>query len=298
MMASGFRLLFARLSAAVRALKGGQSPRIQGRLGSARVAILTITEGEFEAARSVFGPLQNVPKTPYFVRTTSLSSNQYDIVLRRAAGQGNLEASMAVGSFVEDLRPEYVFLVGTAGGSGKDHGTSGDVAVADIVEYYEHRKYVAGLDLARRTPGDQPSLFLRERFVEPLRVSASWPASVESHCPRPEAGVPKLLIGEIVAGEKLLGDGENDFQARVVAQYDKAIAFDMESWGVAKEVYRHRSTPNYNLQYLIVRGLSDVVTSPMNDAMRVEWRDYAATAAAVVALHIINGLLENVQDLD
>lgn len=260
------RLLFARLRRAGSALKGESLTRLRGRSGSVRVAILTITEGEFDAARKVFDLQQNVPGTPYFVRKV-VTNNSYNIVLRRAESQGNFAAGAAVGAFVEDLRPEYVFLVGTAGGSGKDNGAVGDVVVADVVEYYEHRKYVDGKDLPRRTPSDPPSLFVRERFVEPLRVDARWTENIPADYTRPVAGDPKLLVGEIVAGEKLLGDADNDFQAKVMKAHDKALAFDMESWGVAKEIYQQRGTPRYNPQYVVVRGLSDIVTHESNDAI-------------------------------
>lgn len=292
MMGERFRLLFARTGEALRVLKGESRTRLRGRRGSARVAILTITEGEFDAARKVFGLQHNVPRTPYFVREL-LEDDTYDVVLRRAAAQGNIEAGRAVGDFVEDLRPEYVFLVGTAGGSGKDGGAVGDVVVSDVVEYYEHRKYVEGQDLPRRTPCDPPSLYARERFVEPLRVSAGWIERIPAEFVRPVAGLPKLLIGEIVAGEKLLGDADNAFQKNVMKVFDKALAFDMESWGVAKEIYRQRGTPRYNPQYLVIRGLSDIVTDDLNDAIRKQWRDYAAAAAAAAALSVVQSLLED-----
>ena len=138
------RLFFARLPAALRVLRGELPPtRPRGRVGAARVAIVTITEGEFLAAQTVLGLRANVAGSAYFVGQVT-SSNNYQVVLRRAAAQGNIEAAQAVGSAVEDFRPDYIFLVGTAGGSGKDDGQVGDVVVADVVAYYEHRKYVGG----------------------------------------------------------------------------------------------------------------------------------------------------------
>jgi nucleoside phosphorylase len=267
------------------------STRPRGRVGAARVAIVTITEGEFLAAQTVLGLQANVAGSAYFCGRVT-ANNNYQVVLRRAAAQGNIEAAQAVGSAVEDFRPDYIFLVGTAGGSGKDDGHVGDVVVADVVAYYEHRKYVGGRDLARRTPCDQPSLFLRERFVEPLRVDGSWVAHIPGAYPRPEPGVPKVLIGEIVAGEKLLGDADNAYQAAVMTEYDKALAFDMESWGIAKEIYLHRGTPGYNPQYLVIRGISDIVSDPVNNDQRVRWRDYASAAAAAVAHRVIKLLVE------
>src|SRR4029453_278075 len=103
MLGPRVRRLFARVPVALRVLKGERPTNLRGRHGFTRVGILTITEGEFEAAKSVLDLQENVPGTPYFVEELR-SANDYPVVLRRAAAQGNIEAGQAVGGLVEDFR--------------------------------------------------------------------------------------------------------------------------------------------------------------------------------------------------
>ena len=49
---------------------------------------------------------------------------------------------------------------------------------------------------------------------------------------------------------------------------------------------------NYNIQYAVVRGVSDLVAAADNDAMRKRWRPYAANAAATFAAGLVDKWLE------
>lgn len=108
---------------------------------------------------------------------------------------------------------------------------------------------------------------------------------------RPKAGEPKVIIGNLIAGEKILGDGENEYQRQILEDFDKAIVVDMESYGLERGVYSARGTRYYNLNYLIVRGISDLVNDPGNDDTRRRWRDYAASTAAAFALAVVDELV-------
>src|SRR6185369_3789610 len=119
---------------------------------------------------------------------------------------------------IEDFRPAYLFLVGIAGGV-KDHDKGvyrdgvglGDVVVGDYVDYSEFRKLVGGKSASRRIPYDHPSHALRTKFTHPISVDGTWPSMT---VPRPDGSdkKPRAHIGNILAGEKLLGDPGNDYQ--------------------------------------------------------------------------------------
>ena len=54
---------------------------------------------------------------------------------------------------------------------------------------------------------------------------------------RPGLGDPKIVVGNLIAGEKILGDKENEYQRAILEEFDKAIVVDMEllltsSWRV------------------------------------------------------------------
>lgn len=264
----------------------------RGRKGTAAFCVLTIVDDEMNAARDVFGANVNIPASPYFVKNTSLSS-EYDVVIRKASDRGNHPAGEAVKDFIEDFRPEFILLIGVAGGNSQADGVAkGDVVVADFVDYYEVRKMIGGKSLARKSPYDHPSLYLRENFVDPRRAGSNWIPLITLK--RPDGiGVPKLIIGNLVAGEKLLSDPDNPVQKKILQEFDKAAAVDMESYGVARSVFNARKSVYYNPQYLVIRGISDLVdvADEDNDEQRRIWRKYASCAAAAFGRCLVEAVL-------
>src|SRR3546814_19273268 len=79
---------------------------------------------------------------------------------------------------------------------------------------------------------------------------------------------------------------ENEYQCRILKEFDKELAVDMESYGLARGVYNARSTRHYNLNYLIVRGISDLVDQEGNNEQRIKWRGYAAATAAAFTVSV------------
>ena len=77
--------------------------------------------------------------------------------------------------------------------------------------------------------------------------------------PVPDGLVTKILRGMLISGEKILSDDTAAYQREILQFYDNAIAVDMESFGVACAIYSSRLTRHYNPQYLVIRGVSDVL---------------------------------------
>ena len=101
-----------------------------------------------------------------------------------------------------------------------------------------------------------------------------------------------MIVGNLIAGDKILGDGENEYQRQILTEYDKAIAVDMESHGLARGAYSARSTRHYNLHYLVVRGISDLVETDQNNDVRKKWTAYAAATAAAFSMTAVDELVE------
>lgn len=134
----------------------------------------------------------------------------------------------------------------------------GDVVIPDYIHYSELKKLSSGVTEHRFKPLDHPSSLLRKRLAEPLAdEKGRWtPTAVRV----PVTGtVSRAVFGNLVAGETLLGDPEADFQRHVLQTYYTAIAVDMESFGVGRAIYQWRRTPYYNPQYVVIRGVSDLV---------------------------------------
>jgi nucleoside phosphorylase len=267
---------------------------VRGRIGNSRIAILTITTDEFDGVREVFKLNQEVMGSAYAVEAVS-KKNEYRIVLRRAPAQTNVISAQLTRIVLEDFRPDYLFLIGTAGGhSEREKCGLGDVVVADYIDYSAYWKLNAGAYEERKHACDHPSLHLLENFAEGLRRNpGDWIPHLKTD--RPEGSKsPKVLMGGIVAGELLLGDSDNAEQKRILTQYRKALAFEMESFGVARTVYQFRSSVHYNPQFLIVRGISDLVDKDAggNNAQRKLWTPLAIEAAATFAYVLIDRLLQ------
>jgi nucleoside phosphorylase len=274
--------------------------RASGILGSASVAIITITEQEFPPVRDIFGLQQNISNSGYYV--VNANSKEHEVVLRRSSGQTNLISAELAGDLIYDFRPEFIFLIGTGGGyDGREGLALGDVVVADYVEFSGYWKYKDHQVLRRKIAHDHPSLNVRDNHAEPLRVTPEgWRGLINAN--RPVPGDPTVHIGEVVSGDILLGDPDNAEQKRILEHpaFDKALAFEMEAVGVARTVYKARKWATYNPQFAVIRGISDPVNSNAagNQATRIAWTPYAVGAAAAVSKVIVDRILGAIKDRD
>jgi nucleoside phosphorylase len=263
--------------------------RLPGRIGNALIAIITIVEEEYEAVREGGNFKELVGTTPY-LRRKEICPAVYDVILAKSADRSNTPCSELVRNMAELFRPEFIILSGIAGGvNGRDGIRLGDVVVADHVDWYEMRKIAGGKDVIRKQAFDHPSMYLRETITQRVKIAGRWLARVGKD--RPIEGQPKVLEGNLIAGDKILGDGENEYQRKILGEFDKALAVDMESYGLARAVYNARSARYYNLNYLVIRGISDLVDDKGNDDQRKEWRDYAAATAAAFALSVADEIV-------
>lgn len=261
-----------------------------GRLGTARVGVLTIIDEEFEEVCSALGASEHVADSAYYAD----DEGRFDVVVRQAADRSNVPAMGATLQMIEEFRPEVISLVGIAGGiAGRENVALGDVVVGSYLHYAEFLKRAEAGDLARYFAYDQPTVSLRDSYVDPLRREATWQVRIPNGL-RPAPGVPKVVIGSIVAGEKVLGNPKHEEQRAVVEErFSDAVAVDMESVGVARAVHEARRAVDYNPRLVIVRGVSDLVrtgeledeeaAAEENARERATWKRYAASAAAAFA---------------
>jgi nucleoside phosphorylase len=274
-----------------------------GILGSASIALMTVTEQEFPTVRDIFGLAENISNSGYYVKKAN--ARDHDVVLRRSSGQTNLISAELAGDIIFDFRPEFIFLIGTGGGyEGRDGLALGDVVVADYIEFSGYWKYKDHQVLRRKIAHDHPSLNVRDNHAEPIRVTANgWRGLINRNRP-PEAPArqPTVHIGEIVSGDILLGDPDNAEQKRILEHpaFDKALAFEMEAVGVARTIYKARKWVTYNPQFVVIRGISDPVNTNAagNQNTRITWTPYAVAAAAAVSKVVADRILRAIQERD
>lgn len=266
-----------------------------GRIGRARVALVTVIEEEFEAARRIFDLKENISGTGYFA-APSAEPGQWNVALMQATDRSNLPVLEDVRELMEDLRPQVIILLGVAGGlcdkdnNGRDGIRPGDVLIADQVSYVEFLKLEqsAGV-LVRSYAIDHPSVSLKKLVAMPIQKSFAINDHLGEIAP-PEPGPFRIHIGHIVSGEKVLGDVNNEMQQQLLRPYDKALAVDMESIGMARAVCGGRSSFWYHPRYVVIRGISDLVSAADNNGMRAAWKQFASCTAALVAREFVRRL--------
>ena len=289
---------FARWAGLIPPVPGYRRPP-SGRFGRARVALVTIIDEEFAAAQKIFGVHENVPGTGYFVAEAP-NRKEWDVALMQATDRSNVPVMGDVLALMEDLRPQIIILVGIAGGLcdddvGRDGIKPGDVLIADQVTYVEFLKLKPGVGpLMRSYAIDHPSVPLRKSVATPIQKTFSLANHLDEidfgETDRPGNGTFKIYIGNIVSGEKVYGDVQSHVQKQLLKPFDKAMAVDMESIGMARAVCDGRSSFWYHPRYAVIRGISDLVSAANNDDMRQDWKVFAATAAALVAFEFVRRL--------
>jgi nucleoside phosphorylase len=269
-------------------------PVTAGRHGHARVAILSVIEEETRAVRNVFGLTERIRGLPYFVAPDG-DVTRPDVV-NREVGRTNIQSGGRIREVIEHWRAEALILCGIAGGI-TEHGevNIGDIVIPEYIHYCSFAKLSEQGEQRRYIPYDHPSLSLHGYYAAPLRDDPSW-ITDSLRGLLPGRRVPKVLIGSLVAGDKVYGDPDNDEQVKIISEFDEAIAIDMESVGLCRAVAESRTDPQYNPRLLIVRGISDLVGTADNSGQRSQHRELSAIIAATFARHVVDDILASEPD--
>lgn len=266
--------------------------QFQGRVGRADIVVLTVLDVEFDTARRVMGLQERIPRTSYYATHALPKGLRHRVVAMRMADRGNIPAAEAVQHAIEDFYPGYLILAGIGGGFADREGLRlGDVVVADYIDYAEFAKLHDGRIKLRKQAHDHPSLFLRGTIALAARDS-EWHHRIDVPKPDGSSGHPKVVEGNLLAGEKVWSDQDSGYQRAIMEQFDKAIVVEMESFGAARATFRARYQPEYNPQLLVIRGISDLVDQEGSNEQRALWAEYAATSAAAFAAATVQELLQ------
>lgn len=248
--------------------------------------------------------------TGYFTSPQALAEGVecLPFVVTRSSERSNGPANESARALLEDWRPETLLLVGIAGGIRRLSNTSppsleagpelGDVVLATMVHFGDYGKDLPSGFLPRWLPLVHPPKRLLTRHGEAMRVNTDWAMGISDW---PGDQPPTLHQGEIVAVESV---ASNPFAARqkaILERFDKAIAIDMESKGVAEALFDYEADVgvHYHPRWMCVRGISDLVVASEqaadliedNATQRERWRTAAARSAAHAARVLLIRLL-------
>jgi nucleoside phosphorylase len=273
--------------------------------GDVDFGILTIREDEFRAVLKRFpdnfGDGRAHGRRSYNMRRLDLGGGDaYTIAIIRCVEQGNGEALAATRDLLEDLAPQWVLVVGIAGGVPAPEFTLGDVVVSTrIVDFsveallkdgsYEHA--VTGGPLHPDAADLAINLPALEAALGPWNVSESigmerpsvdlspghfygddnWQKKVRDAITahfRDPPRAPIFTDGVIASSDKLVKDADRLQVWLKLARQVRAV--EMESGGV------HRATYGRDVAFLAIRGISDIVGFNREPA----WTEYACNTAA------------------
>ncbi len=215
-----------------------------------QVIVLSALRVEYEAVRRYLTDPQEIihPTGTVYEQGLFLSGNQSWKVTIAEIGQGNVKAAIETVKAIEYFKPKIAFFVGVAGGI-KDVSI-GDVVVATKVYGYESGK--AG-DTFLSNPETYNSDF---RLVERAKVEArkkDWLNQLKSKLNT--ENVPKILVGPIAAGEKLITSFNSDEYKFIQSHFRDTLAVEMEGTGFLTAVYNYKKTA------LIICGISDQISN-------------------------------------
>jgi nucleoside phosphorylase len=269
---------------------------------SVDVAIITILPEEYQAVlqllrrvRTVIGSRELDNQHAWIVGEVDspTASVPYSVALAMSPRAGTNAAVIATKNTLQAFDPGCVLVVGVAGGFGDLN--LGDVVVADRICAYEYGKIDDGF--RPRHDLDSPT---DAAVVSAARtLSARYPDWYEelAHSGEPVHHAPKIVVGEIASGDKVVDDPTDDFFASVLRSRPKIQAVEMEGAGAAAAIQDAREMQRA-VSFGMIRGISDLPraggSQPPSEhgvsgqtAMRDSWKLRASVAAATTAIQLI-----------
>lgn len=219
------------------------------------VVILTAIDKESTAVRRVMADVRSEQ-----VRGTRFWTGNFDTwnIALAEIGAGNNSAAAIAERALAHFKPKYAAFVGVAGGL-KDVQL-GDVVVATKVYGYESGKAVSGA--FRPRPDVRSSDHVLEHLARAARSEPPW-----------AGGKPRIFVGPIAAGEKVVADNAGHVAELIASTYGDALAVEMEGRGFLEAVHIHAGC-----HAVVVRGISDLLIGKA-DADALDWQSKAAENA-------------------
>src|ERR1035437_8086595 len=271
------------------------------------IAVITIREDEYEAVLSRLERWEFVKRTQrtYVIGKVSNSDGgSYGVAILRSIEQGPNAANDAARAIIEDLRPQWLAVVGIGGAIPDTEFTLGDVVVAsrlhdftvgalieDSVAQFanqggpmkkEVQDLIALLPALKRDLGEWASDARIGRPCPPVDMGPDkfyglpeWKQKVEQDLkarfgPRANRHSPIAVARSIASSGSLIKDTRTVEQWRQTAR--DRVAVEMELSGV----YAAARRMDREYPILAVRGISDVVGFKRDAA----WTEYACNTAA------------------
>ncbi|MGB0388076.1 MAG: effector-associated domain 2-containing protein [Ardenticatenaceae bacterium] len=240
-----------------------------------RAVILTALAVEYMAVRRHLSDLKEEihPRGTIYERGTFWAKGQRWEVSLVEIGPGNPQAALEAERAIGHLEPSVLFFVGVAGGI-KDVRL-GDVVAANKIMSYEFGK--AEKTFRSRADGGLLSYHLVQRARAKGRKN-DWLQRLGDSAPN---RTPRVFVGPIAAGEKVVGSTESPIWERLRATYGDVLAVEMEGYGVLRA-----ANASSDVKALVIRGISDLIEGK-SEADAAGWQEIASHHASAFAFEVL-----------
>lgn len=194
-------------------------------------------------------------------------------------GPHNTAAAIDTERAIDYCKPHIAFFIGVAGGL-KDVQL-GDVVVSSKIYSYESAKIKEGYK--PRFEIHTPAYPLRQ-LAEKLTKGSGWIKRIKPNFPKT---IPKVIVGPIVSGEKLLSDTESYEYKLIEQNCSDALAAEMEGFGFLEATYRN------SLHALVFRGISDYCDKDKGKADEGGSQEIASAHASAFAIEFLASYSES-----
>lgn len=243
--------------------------------------MLTALEVEYKVVRSFLNDIEEEELDDGTIFERGIPINcQNSVVYLRECGKGNYKSALSTEKLIKYVNPDYAFFIGVAGGI-KDLNLC-DVIVGEKVYGYESGK--SGDKLQTRPELGKSNYRLVERAKVESR-SGDWKKLLNGDCNKDS----KVLIGNIVAGEKVLISESNDLYQIIKNNYNDAQAVEMEGIGFMEAIYQ-----NDNIPSIVLRGISDLLSNK-NETDKTNSQEEACRNAAAFGFYLLPKLAKSKQ---
>lgn len=197
----------------------------------------------------------------YLVKVNGVREKGVVVVL---PGMGRLHAANAAIHAICKWRPEFILVVGIAGGFRRRGLQLGDVLVTTAIHDYERQK------LASTTRRIRWQTYTADPLL--LKIAHQAALSSDSGVVKVGGKVAKVHFGPVLSGDKIVAS--QSFADRLLSASRDSMGIEMEGAGVAF------AASQYSVPMLMIRGIADFADEHKRQQMN-KWRAAACEASAM-----------------
>ena len=249
--------------------------------------LITALEEERDAVLKRLAGFQQLPPTHDDVRVYYTAKIQAKLpggadctysAIVCMVGMGRVPATAGTTEAIRRWAPDYVVLIGIAGGLKSSGVGLGDILIAEQIADYQSQKITKEKTEIRwrSHPVDHRLLeFSRSTFA------TAWQDNIGEPRPNGDQGQPKRHVGTVTTGDAVIAVDEilESFKEK---NWPKLIGVEMEAGGAVESAHQSVHRPGF----FMVRSVSDLAGNKASKRVKA-WRPYACDAAAAFALTLI-----------